>query len=76
MTWLKVGHGNGGKVTLISLTVSQFKDVEQETDKPQFIKNVIHAIPTTFEASGFCKYKQFCVQRKAEIPRQSVTRSK
>lgn len=55
-----VGHRNGGKVTLILLTVSQFKDVDQETDKPHFIKHAITALPTTFGTRGVCKFKKLC----------------
>jgi hypothetical protein len=71
-----VWHGNGGKVTLILLIVSQFKDVDQETDKPHFIKNAITALPTNFVQVALVNSNNFCAQRKAEIPRQSATRSK
>jgi hypothetical protein len=50
----------------ININVSQFKDVDQETDKPHFIKNGITALPTNFGTRGLCKFKQFFVFKEKQ----------
>jgi hypothetical protein len=52
-------------MTLILLTVSQFKDVDEESDKPYFIrKNAIPALPTTFETVGFVNSNIFSFKER------------
>jgi hypothetical protein len=44
--------------------VSQFKDVDEETDNPQFIKNAIPALSTTFETVGFVNSKTLVFEER------------
>jgi hypothetical protein len=58
-----IGHGNEGRVTFTLRIMSQFRDVEGRTYRPQIIKNSMPALPTTSERSDVCKFKFLSSER-------------